>query len=238
MDGLKFKKRKKPRNCSDLSSLVQLGEMFGAWQVKSSDVRRVGQYRYVLVACPHEEGWKLLDNLVYRKPRGCRKCSAETRTKYSTPLEMSLRRRGASAKHRCVNPDDTSYGSYGGRGIEFRFDSIETYVLYCVTLQNAGIELEVDRINNNGHYEPGNLRWVTKAENMRNTRSNVNVIWDGIEMRFEDFARDFTFLSPNYARNCFAQGMSLEEISNKKPGVRSGKLRAGQSVHGRKFDCS
>lgn len=87
-----------------------------------------------------------------------------------------MRRHGASgtpeyaafiaAKYRCTNPNGPDYVRYGGRGIEFRFSSFEEFLDALKTEDNpTGLrpspELTLDRIDNDGHYEIGNVRWAT-----------------------------------------------------------------------------
>ena len=75
-----------------------------------------------------------------------------------------------NAKQRCENPKNGHYLDYGGRGIEFRFGRFEDF------LAEVGLKPtpkhSLDRKNNNGHYEVGNLRWATKLEQVRNTRND------------------------------------------------------------------
>lgn len=77
---------------------------------------------------------------------------------------------------RCENPKVRSYADYGGRGIkvcaEWRND-------FAAFLRDVGPrpfpELSIDRVDNDGHYEPGNCRWATakqQANNKRNSRRN------------------------------------------------------------------
>ena len=73
---------------------------------------------------------------------------------------------------RCFNPNATEYSSYGGRGItvceEWKNDFWK-FVDYATKLENYGEEgRTLDRINNNGNYEPGNIRWVTKEQQYQN----------------------------------------------------------------------
>lgn len=72
---------------------------------------------------------------------------------------------------RCHNPRNTEYRNYGGRGIrvcdEWR-NSFERF--FADVGPKPSPELTFDRINNDGNYEPGNVRWATRTEQMRNTR--------------------------------------------------------------------
>jgi len=71
------------------------------------------------------------------------------------------------AKQRCNNPNAPRYEDYGGRGIEFRFKSIVELFNY---LGDRPEGLTLDRIDNDGHYEIGNVRWATYSEQNRNQR--------------------------------------------------------------------
>lgn len=73
-----------------------------------------------------------------------------------------------AAKRRCLNPNCRAFKDYGGRGIEFRFNSYQEF-LAEVGRKPTSLHT-LDRINNDGHYEKGNLRWATRAEQARNRR--------------------------------------------------------------------
>jgi hypothetical protein len=79
-----------------------------------------------------------------------------------------------SAKNRCENPDHPSYRRYGGRGIKFQFASFEEFITEVGprpsgTDKKGAALYSIDRINNDGHYENGNLRWATKSQQMKNS---------------------------------------------------------------------
>jgi hypothetical protein len=74
------------------------------------------------------------------------------------------------AKNRCRNPNNVRYSDWGGRGIEFRFNSFKEFLSEIGRKPNAAYTLE--RINVNGHYEIGNVKWATRTEQARNTRRN------------------------------------------------------------------
>lgn len=76
-------------------------------------------------------------------------------------------------KTRCFNPRSKSYSNYGGRGItvcEKWANSFEAFWEDMGPTYKDGLEL--DRIDPNGNYEPGNCRWVDKKTQNRNTRAN------------------------------------------------------------------
>lgn len=75
---------------------------------------------------------------------------------------------------RCTNPESNVYPDYGGRGItvypEWLANRVE-FLRYLVGLDGWDKpELQLDRIDNNGGYVPGNLRFVTRGQNMANKR--------------------------------------------------------------------
>lgn len=74
-------------------------------------------------------------------------------------------------KQRCYNPKVRIYKWYGGRGIKVcdRWKKSFKNFLEDMGLKPKGFEL--DRIDNDGNYEPSNCRWISKIENIRNSRT-------------------------------------------------------------------
>lgn len=83
----------------------------------------------------------------------------------------------ATAKDRCTRKKSPAYKDYGGRGIEFRFNSFEQFIKEVGRKPTPKHTL--DRIDNNGHYEPGNVRWATPIEQSSNTRNNRRITYKG-----------------------------------------------------------
>lgn len=72
-----------------------------------------------------------------------------------------------NAKSRSTNRNHPDYPDYGGRGIEFRFDGVEALLAEIGERPDG---LSIDRIDVDGHYESGNVRWadsITQANNKR-----------------------------------------------------------------------
>lgn len=96
---------------------------------------------------------------------------------------------------RCTNPKAKNYHDYGGRGItvcdEWR-DSFGAFYTHVSQLPNFNLEnMTLDRIdNNNGNYEPGNVRWVTRKEQSRNTRRNVLLTYNSKTKTVAEWAKD------------------------------------------------
>lgn len=75
---------------------------------------------------------------------------------------------------RCENPDDIGYRSYGGRGIKVceRWHDFELYYADITRLLGpCPPRKSMDRIDNDGGYEPGNVRWATAGEQAENRRT-------------------------------------------------------------------
>jgi len=83
-------------------------------------------------------------------------------------------------KQRCNNPKDKAYPDYGGRGITIynRWNEFENFAKDMFPTWKPG--LTIDRIDNDGDYEPGNCRWATKSEQMFNRRRWGQVKYKGI----------------------------------------------------------
>ena len=90
----------------------------------------------------------------------------------ATPVDYKLRKRAGDWFQRCNNPRHQSWHNYGGRGIQCKFGSVREAVEYIKSAlpHPHYVGLELDRTNNDGHYEPGNIRLVTKSANLKNKR--------------------------------------------------------------------
>ena len=99
----------------------------------------------------------------------------------------------AGVLSRCNNVKDKSYKDYGGRGIECRFKDFEEFIA-CVG-KKPSPSYSIDRIDNNGHYEKGNVRWSTRIDQASNRRSNKIIEYNGKAQSLSEWARE---LNVNY----------------------------------------
>ena len=115
------------------------------------------------------------------------------------------------AKGRCEDPKNTSYKDYGARGIKFKFNSIQH--MYEWSLENGYADnLSIDRINNDGDYEPSNCRWVdiyTQANNKRDTLQ-----FHGVKGT-ENIAKYLGISVRRFANMLYRDKMTLDEIYEK-----------------------
>ena len=87
------------------------------------------------------------------------------------------------AKNRCNSKIDIRYKNYGGRGIKFLLTKEDVKSVWLRDKASKMNKPSIDRINNNGHYEPKNIRFVELGENSRNRRDIKLGIVKAIEIR-------------------------------------------------------
>ena len=85
----------------------------------------------------------------------------------------------ANMKSRCTNPNNTSYASYGGRGISVCPEWLESFEAFFADMGERPIGKTLGRSDNDGGYEPTNCAWETNDEQGVNKRNTVFVVYQG-----------------------------------------------------------
>ena len=124
---------------------------------------------------------------------------------------------------RCNSPTNPSYKNYGGRGIKV-CDEWNNYIAFATWAREYGYQddLTIDRIDNDGNYEPTNCRWVDRKTQNRNKRNNRYVEYTGDKKTIADWC-DATGISSSAIRrriDCgWDVGLALTKppITNNKP---------------------
>lgn len=108
----------------------------------------------------------------------------------------------ASMRGRCLNPKDTAYDRYGGRGITICQEWLDDFnVFYTWMIAQGWVEgtvLSLDRVDNNRGYSPENCRLATKTEQSRNRRNNTMYTIYGQTLCFKEVWEKFALPSVKY----------------------------------------
>jgi len=115
------------------------------------------------------------------KVDGCKLCSKEIITAIEYAKEVIVMKKHvknrinriySSMKGRCYNVKSESYKYYGGRGIKVCDEWLNDRNVFVIWANENGYlkHLSIDRIDNDGIYEPSNCRWTTQTIQSRNTR--------------------------------------------------------------------
>lgn len=125
--------------------------------------------------------------------KSCGCLSAEFCGKYNIHHGMAgtkIYRAWQDMKSRCFSAKNKNYKYYGGRGITVYsewIDDFQSFYDYVSQLEHFGEKgYSLDRIDNNGNYEPGNLRWADQKTQSRNTRQNIFVEYKGSKITVTD----------------------------------------------------
>lgn len=173
---------------------IQPGERFGDWTVLG---RKDGKLE-VRCVCGATR-WMKPSNLCSGKSRSCgcrllvnlekhRIASGKTAHKQlmlAHPAEYST---WGAMRSRCRNHRSKTFAKYGGRGIQVceRWDTFENFLADMGPKPSRSHS--IDRIDNNGNYEPMNCRWATMKQQVRNRRVTVTIEMEGRKVAIAEAA--------------------------------------------------
>lgn len=170
-------------------------------------------HKYRCICICGTERRLLRSNLLYGNTKSCG-CKAKemqlaVRTKHGKCGTPTYRIWQAMME-RCLNPKHQSYVNYGARGITV-CDRWLSFDNFFSDMGERPAGLQVDRINNDGNYEPSNCRWVTPLQNSRNKRVNVSITIKGETRCVSEWA-EITGLCDETIRYRFHAGWPEERL--------------------------
>jgi hypothetical protein len=118
-----------------------------------------------------------------------RSCSSKTNSLRHGMTGTRTYRIWAGMLQRCRNPKDPKYPDYGGRGISV-CEEWSSFDAFFAAMGTCPPDHSIDRIDNDGPYEPANCRWATRLEQQSNQRTNRRVSYKGKVYNFAQLARE------------------------------------------------
>ena len=167
------------------------GQRFGRWLVVK-EFPRIGQCRQWLCKCDCGTESRIYHtNLTCGKSKSCGCLSrdlASTRNRTHGMRHTRIYNVWYSMIRRCEDETDSHYDDYGGRGIKVceRWHDFSAFWEDIKDIYKP--DLTIDRKDNNGNYEPGNIRFADRKTQSNNRRSNLNVTINGVTMNIMQWA--------------------------------------------------
>lgn len=128
--------------------------------------------------------------------------------------------------YRCNTPTSPDYKHWGGRGIEVLFKNFEDF--YKEIGDAPSLKHSIDRIDNNGHYAPGNVRWVTRLEQCFNKRTSRMLTYKGITKCLAEWSKEIG-INATTINGRLERGWSIEDSLEIKD--TSFRLNKRQNTH-------
>ena len=119
-------------------------------------------------------------------------------------------------KSRCLNVDNKRYEHYGGRGIKVCDEWLESFESFRDWAFKNGYSsiLTIDRINNDGNYEPGNCRWVDNKTQCNNRSSNIIIKYKDEDLTMKQVS-EITGISYSLLNSRYIRGDRNERLLRK-----------------------
>lgn len=116
----------------------------------------------------------------------------------------------ASMRNRCNNPRAQTYASYGGRGIGI-CKEWDDFSMFLRDMGEPPDGMELDRINNDGDYEPSNCRWADRKTQVLNSSASKPITFNGETHSRQEWSRKLG-LSPSAVSSRIRAGWPVEKV--------------------------
>lgn len=129
-------------------------------------------------------------------------------------VQQKLARTFANMISRCYDSNSPSYYWYGARGIKICDEWLQDLSAFASHMgAPPTLDHSIERIDNNGNYEPDNCRWATKEEQNNNTRRTKLIEWKGKIQSVRDWAKEYNIGSRRLHER-LSRGWSMERALN------------------------
>jgi hypothetical protein len=134
---------------------------------------------------------------------------------------------------RCYTVTSPSFSKYGGRGIIVCDEWKSSFLTFLKDMGDRPENTSIDRINNDGNYEPSNCRWADRKTQQRNQTVTRRVIIEGIEYIAADLAEQYGFKTDTIVDRS-KLNLSFDEVISKKRRIFTDGLKLGGNASGLK----
>lgn len=182
------------------------GKQFGRWTVIAVGIPINGRFSW-LCRCECGATKSIRDDILkcgHSQSCGCiQRTHGKTRTPEYRIWQHML--------GRCYRTTDQNYALYGGRGISVCKRWRHSFDAFLKDMGTRPSRLHtIDRINNDGSYEPSNCRWATQQEQMNNVSYNRRIAYHGQNLTLAEWSR-CTGLAPQTISRRINRGWSVEK---------------------------
>lgn len=197
--------------------ISQVGNTFGTAKcVRFHEKKPNGSCSYWMECECGTEYTAWAESLKKGTGRWCKECRRKRISEARTTHGKRYTRKymfWSSMKARCnPDPNQQNYGLYAGRGISMCQRWMESFDNFDADMPDPPNDaLSIDRIDNNGNYEPGNCRWATKMEQANNRRTNVLITFNGKTQTISQWSRELP-LDKTTIRKRLLKGWPIEKV--------------------------
>lgn len=150
------------RKCRHASVALSAGDIFGQWTViREVEAAEKRKHYEVQCSCGNKKILKGI-RLRFGDSLKCRVCGS---TKHGMAYSTTYSSWG-NMHQRCYNENHTAYKWYGGKGIKI-CDRWHEFSLFLLDMGERPDKTEIDRIDPNKNYEPGNCQWISHENNLK-----------------------------------------------------------------------
>jgi hypothetical protein len=218
---MKIDGRKNSRPPPPIMIGVAVGSVFGDWITLASPVRDYQRRRTtVLCRCVCGKEKEVMSRSLrtgVSASCGCtgNKLAGKKRSTHGHTTHTSHSPEYASwnsMRQRCHNPKAMAYAYYGARGITVCEQWRESFATFLADMGGRPNGHSLERVDNDRGYNPGNCRWATTTDQMRNTRRAVRVTLDGEEMNVTAACAKLGISPQRIYWHTFKHGLPAQEV--------------------------